>query len=235
MPLLDHFNPPLSRTHPWRSFHGTWAGTIARLLNEGLLPEGYYAVPFIGQDGPIEVDVATIREAKKAAEDMTWTAPAPDLTAVIDLPEADEVEVHVLTDDGDPRLMAAIELLSPRNKDRPQAREAFIAKCIGYLQRGSSVILVDTVSTRHADLIVEILSRLDARPTLPVGGLSATAFRKITSDGDDQELQVWQSPIALGKPLPTLPLWIETDVSVRLDLETSYQATCDALRIRRSS
>ena len=25
MPLLDHFTPPLSRTHPWRSFHGAWA------------------------------------------------------------------------------------------------------------------------------------------------------------------------------------------------------------------
>jgi hypothetical protein len=33
MPLRDHFNPPLSRTHPWRGFHGAWAAAIARLLN----------------------------------------------------------------------------------------------------------------------------------------------------------------------------------------------------------
>src|SRR5262245_34372741 len=25
MPLLDHFAPPLSRTHPWRGFHSAWA------------------------------------------------------------------------------------------------------------------------------------------------------------------------------------------------------------------
>src|SRR5260370_884461 len=62
MPLLDHFNPPLSRTHPWRSFHGAWAGTMARLLNQGVLPAGYYAIPLVDRDGPIEIDVAALRE-----------------------------------------------------------------------------------------------------------------------------------------------------------------------------
>ena len=40
MPLLDHFHPPLSRTHPWRGFHGAWAAAVARLLNGGVLPPG---------------------------------------------------------------------------------------------------------------------------------------------------------------------------------------------------
>jgi hypothetical protein len=35
----------LNRTHPWRSFHGAWAAAMARLLNQGVLPPGYYAVP----------------------------------------------------------------------------------------------------------------------------------------------------------------------------------------------
>ncbi len=35
MPLLDHFNPPLKRAHPWRNFHGAWAAAIARLLMFG--------------------------------------------------------------------------------------------------------------------------------------------------------------------------------------------------------
>ncbi len=62
MPLLDHFNPPLNRTHPWRSFHGAWAAAIARLLNQGVLPAGYYAVPMVDRDGPVEIDVAALRE-----------------------------------------------------------------------------------------------------------------------------------------------------------------------------
>src|SRR3954471_15151979 len=62
MPLLDHFNPPLSRTHPWRSFHSGWAAAMARLLNAGVLPEGYYAVPNVDRDGPVEIDVAALQE-----------------------------------------------------------------------------------------------------------------------------------------------------------------------------
>ena len=235
MPLLDYLiRLPLSRTRPWRSFHGAWAATIARLLNQGLLPEGYYAVPLVDRDGPIEVDVATLRDVRTTAEGSGWTAPEPNLTTLIELPATEDVEVHVLTDDGDPRLMAAIELVCPRNKDRPQAREAFVSKCVGYLQKGSSVIVVDTVTTRRAELIAEILSRLDAESTLRVGGLSATAFRTVAGAGDDRKLQVWQSPMELGKSLPTLPLWIESEFSVQLDLDVSYRTTCEDLRIRQA-
>lgn len=67
MPLLDHFNPPLNRMHPWRSFHGAWAAAMARLLNQGILPPGYYAVPLVNRDGPIEIDVAALREQEPAA------------------------------------------------------------------------------------------------------------------------------------------------------------------------
>src|SRR5207237_1936793 len=125
MPLLDHFNPPLSRTHPWRSFHGAWAAAIARLLNQGVLPPGYYPVPLVDRDGPIEIDVATLRENEAAglpkgtAAPHTWAPPAPGLAVAVELPAADAVEVQVFADDGDPRLAAAIELVSPRNQDRP--------------------------------------------------------------------------------------------------------------------
>ncbi len=42
----------------------------------------------------------------------------------------------LLTDDGDPRLAAAVELISPRNKDRAKSREAFATKCAEHLRRG---------------------------------------------------------------------------------------------------
>ena len=43
----------------------------------------------------------------------------------------------------------------------------------------------------------------------------------------------WPAPRALGQPLPTLPLWIASDLSVPLALEASYQETCKDLRIRQ--
>src|SRR4051812_161129 len=135
MPLLDHFHPPLSRTHPWRGFHGAWAAAMARLLNAGVLPPGYYAVPFLDRDGPVEIDVAALRDAETPGvmplpgSTQPWTPPEPGVAIAVEWPSTDDVRVEVFTDDGDPRLAAAIELLSPRNEDRPKAREAFAAKC----------------------------------------------------------------------------------------------------------
>lgn len=239
MPLLDHFNPPLKRTHPWRSFHGAWAAAMARLLNQGILPPGYYAVPLLDRDGPVEIDVAALREqdaavpADGAASPRTWAPPAPSLAVAVELPAVDGVEIQVFADDGDPRLTAAIELLSPRNKDRQQARQAFAVKCVGYLQQGSSVVVVDTVTTRRPDVNAAILSLLGVEvgeSALPAG-LSAVSYRAVGSAEESQQLQLWPAALALGQPLPTLPLWIAADFSVPLDLEASYQATCTDLRI----
>src|SRR5262245_65973979 len=101
MPLLDHSSPPLNRTHPWRSFHVAWAAAMARLLNQGVLPPGYYAVPLVDRDGPIEIDVAALREPGESAPvgnaptPQTWAPPAPGLAVAVELPAADGVEVQV--------------------------------------------------------------------------------------------------------------------------------------------
>jgi hypothetical protein len=153
----------------------------------------------------------------------------------VELPAVDGVAVQIFADAGDPRLAAAVELLSPRNKDRPQARQAFAVKCVNYLQQGSSVVVVDTVTTRRADLHATILSLLgvDASAMSPTG-LSAVSYRTAGREEETQELQLWPAPLALGQPLPTLPLWIAADFSVALDLESSYRATCLDLRIRQA-
>jgi hypothetical protein len=243
MPLLDHFNPPLNRTHPWRSFHGAWAAAMARLLNQSVLPPGYYAVPLVDRDGPIEIDVAALCErgtplpASGTAWPQAWVAPDPVFAVAVDLPAPDGVEVQVFADDGDPRLAAAIELLSPRNKDRPAARQAFAVKCVGYLQQDSSVVVVDTVTTRRADLNSTILSLLGVdlgAAGLPLASLSAVSYRAVGREEESHQLEVWPAPLALGQPLPTLPLWIAADFSVPLDLEASYQMTCADLRIHQA-
>jgi hypothetical protein len=216
---------------------------MARLLNQGVLPAGYYAVPLIDRDGPIEIDVAALRQqgapesASGVVEPMGWAAPAPALAVTVDLAAVDGVEVRVFADGGDPRLAAAIELLSPRNKDRPAARQAFAVKCVAYLQQGSSVVVVDTVTTRRADLNGTILSLLGvdtSAATLPLSSLCAVSYRAVGHEEESQQLQAWPAPLALGQPLPTLPLWIASDFSVPLDLDASYRMTCADLRIHQA-
>jgi hypothetical protein len=120
MTLLDHFNPPLSRTHPWRGFLGAWAAAMARLLNHGVLPPGYSALPLVELDGPAELDVATLKggstlEPEGPVSTQTWSPSGPSLAVAVELPAFDAIEVQVFSDEGDPRLTAAVELASPRN------------------------------------------------------------------------------------------------------------------------
>jgi hypothetical protein len=225
MPLLDHFNPPLSRTHPWRSFHGAWAAAMARLLNGGVLPDGYYAAPLL--ESSIQND-----EPDAAPE---WIPPQPVLTVSVDLPMDDTVGVHVYRKDGDPLLTAVIELVGLCTKLRLQGRQAFAVKCAGYLQRRLSLVIVDTVTPLQSDLNASIMPLLGLDPVkvLPLG-YGAVSYQVEGRKKGAQTLLLWPAPLALGEPLPTLPLWIAADFSVPLDLEASYRAACEDLRIRQA-
>src|SRR5688572_10009055 len=132
MPLLDHFHPPLSQRRHWESFHAAWATAIADSLNGGVLPEGFFAEELVSVGGRIEIDVATWdeRSAKGngpvSVATKVWTPPAPPLTMPAVFP--DTFGVRVFNSEGGPTLVAAVELVSPGNKDRADSRGGFAIK-----------------------------------------------------------------------------------------------------------
>jgi hypothetical protein len=135
---------------------------------------------------------------------------------------------------GGPELRAAIELVSPANKDRAGSRRTFAAKCAGYLKHGIGVVIVDVVTARSANLHAELFEVLDVKsrrgawqsPT----GLYAVAYRGVTVRKSPR-VEVWPETLALGEPLPIMPLWLALDLCVPVLLEDSYLATCQSLRI----
>jgi hypothetical protein len=181
--------------------------------------------------------VATLEEFKPTLSAgatgavQPWTPPAPGLTIAVEWPSTDDVRVEVLTDDGDPRLVAAVELVSPRNKDRARAREAFAAKCANHLRHGCGVVIVDVVTTRRADLHADLLAALGVfANTVGMGGLSAVSYRPVGREEEGQ-LLVWPATLAIGGALPTLPLWLGEEVAVPLNLEASHTTACLDLRV----
>lgn len=243
MPLHNHFIPPLSRTHPWRGFHSAWAAAMARHLNGGILPTGYYAIPNVELDGPVEIDVATLRENQNdpagAGGEPTalWTPPEAPLTLTLEFPSLDLIQVQVFYDKDDPVLQAAVELVSPRNKDRMEARRALAMKCLSYLHAGSHLVVVDVVTNRKANFHAEILHLLEqdgpAAWQSP-SNLYAVSYRAARME-ERLQLQAWPETLAIDGPLPRMPLWLGTDICVPLDLETTYEMTCTDLRIRLAS
>ena len=131
-------------------------------------------------------------------------------------------------------MVAAIELVSPSNKDRPVSRRAFAAKCAAYLQNDVSVIVLDVVTERRDNLHAELMQLFqigEPSTNALASHLYAVAYRAVKA-GQRVQLEMWPAPLAVGLPLPTLPLWLSGELAVPLDLEATYRATCDSLRIR---
>ena len=135
---------------------------------------------------------------------------------------------------GGPQLRAAIELVSPANKDWASHRRAFAVTCASYVQQGVAVVIVDVVTERTANLqaaLVDILGFAQPLAWCAPASLYAVAYRP-TQSAAVQRLEVWPEALAVGAPLPTMPLWLSGELCLPLALEESYRATCAALRIR---
>ncbi len=243
MPLLDHFHPPLVEDYGWEGFHSHWASAMVSDLNLGRLPAGYRAEPRVRLGGGgAEVDIGALeRNAPPAAGPQgngvataVWAPPQPGLETIASFADQDIFEV-LLIHKSWRRLAAAIELVSPANKDRPDNRRAFVVKCASYLQAGTSVVLVDLVTDRRANLHADLMDLLGApaadRWKSPTQ-LYATAYRILPRPEDTviaTRMQAWMEPMTLGAPLPTLPLWLAEDLVLPLELEKTYAATCASL------
>jgi len=246
MPLRDHFHPPVKHLLGWDTLHSAWATHLADVLNERWLPPEFVAKEHTRGGGRLEIDVATYERmhapvplAPSTESNGPVTATLPQLydppPATLTMPGLfpDDFEVRVFNTDGGNHLAAAIELISPGNKDRPEDRRAFAAKCAAYLQQGVSLVVVDVVTERRANLHNEIVRVMEAREEFLMPAktsLYAVAYRPVLRK-DKAEIDLWPAPFAIGKTLPTMPLRLLHDLFVPVELETTYMETCRKRRL----
>ncbi len=246
MPLRDHFRPPLDDIASWEGLHGAWPTVIVMALNR-TLPPRYVAAPRVHLGPYMEIDVSAYDKDERAAFAATtgagegeggvatavWAPPRPTLDVITDLPDQDEYEVRIYDTKRHRRLVAAVEIVSPANKDRPENRRAFATKCAALLQQRVAVVIVDLVTTRQFNLygdLLELIGERDPAPAPEPPPLYATACRRVRRD-EAWHFETWTYPLALGQPLPTLPLWLADNFAVPLELEASYEETCGILRL----
>lgn len=228
---LHHWPNPRA---PWRSFHNHWVVRLVEYLNQGVLPNGFRARPtelIVG----IEPDVLLLREAD-AVPYQTAAQPTlgeATLTAVL-TPAAELPIVGIYSAYDTSRLVAAIELVSPGNKDRPEAVQAFVEKVLFLLQEGVHVMVVDVISLPKLPVRLPLLTRLGLEaPEAETGQLWASSYCSLPGDAPRPQIVVreWAEALRVGESLPSLPLFLQTDqLWVSVELEKSYQETLEAGR-----
>src|SRR5207302_3301715 len=132
-----------------------------------------------------------------------WTPPAPPMVMPAIFP--DSLEVQVINMEGGPNLVASVELVSPGNKDRPEFRRAFAAKCASYLHQGVGLIVVDIVTSRLANLHNELVGLMEVGGSfqMPAEPLYAVAYHPVRRT-DAEQIEAWPVVLQLGQVLPTL-------------------------------
>jgi len=245
MPLLDHFRPPLHPQHHWEWFHSNWATRIADVLNDQWLPPEYLAEESTHAGARVEIDVATFEQSAKevmpaegdnagavaTVRPRAWAPPAPAHSVPCVLTEG--FEVLVFSTVAGMKLVGAIEIVSPGKKDRFEERRAFAIKCASYLHQGISLVLVDIVTNRRANLHNQVLELLDADEKVHLPGevnLYAAAYRPVARGGQT-EVDLWSSPFEIGEALPVMPLWLRSDLTVPVDFDATYQEACRRRRL----
>jgi len=248
MPLRDHFRLPVSKRSSWEGFHAMWPGCIVQQLSK-LLPPEYVAEPRVHLGTTMEIDVGALEiddvptfgessdqgvgGTATATVTATWTQTFPVVAVDTDPPDDYEYEIRIYDMERERQLVAAIELVSPANKDRPETRLAFVAKCAALLRKGVSVCVVDLVTTRRFNLYAQLMGFIGHPDrTMSADGppIYATSCRWVTR-GTRARLEAWSHSMIVGEPLPTLPLWLCDERVIPLNLELSYEQACRDLRI----
>src|SRR4051812_36326152 len=171
MPLRDHFRPPVSDLVSWEAVHAAWPTLIVLDLNKRLPPR-YAASPRLHLGTAFEIGVAATDVYGSPGQSVgavvsngggvatiVWAPAEPTLAIETDLPGQPEYEVRVF-DNERRRVVAAVEFVSPANKDRPEHRRTFAATCAALLKEGISVTIVDPVTARRANLYADLLDLL---------------------------------------------------------------------------
>ena len=213
----------------WDGVHHLWITELLRWAKPRL-PTGYRAyigsAPTVAVGAPPEKPAVSVRQWP---EEPSAGSSGPTIPSLPSENPDEEVavarldpETSVFVESRD-RLVAALELVSPRNKDRPVACAGYRALRELLAGRGPSA-----TGGRSPTSLGVLLCRSHCRGIAdPAAILSAALGRELprgraSGDGRPHPGHLGR-PLIAGGPLPnaTLPLTVEAAVSV--DLEQTYQ------------
>ena len=231
----------------FHAMHVNWTVELARALNGGTLPEGYYALPeqiawdihpdVLTLHSPIRTPPSTtepsdeggvaLLQRPRTSQEMTIREPS-----YVNLARRISIR-HVSGDD----VVAFIELVSRSNKSTIEALGMLVSKTCNALRLGIHVLLVDLYPPGPKDprglhaLIWESLGgELPAQSA--TSSLAAVSYEAAPPSTEPPQLRAYIEPLSVGESLPPMPLFLDRGQHVLTPLEETYQLAFDALPAR---
>lgn len=227
----------------YHGFHTAWITEIARALNNGILPESFYAESeqIAGQTGP---DVLALEvESNSAISSITVDRVGGGVATVTEtLPKvsimqtASEAEVYserrnllaIRHTSGD-RLVAYIELMSSGNKSSRRMLERFLDKACSVIEQDVHLLIVDPYPPGTFDpqgIHGAIWNEID--PSSPFlfpddRHLTAVSYHAVHPP------VAFVEPMGVGLSLPVMPLFLDHQRYVNLPLESAYMQALPAV------
>lgn len=219
----------------WDSVYPIWLTYLIEWV-QPRLPDGFKAllggVPALtvgSANGRPDVSVRKWDSAEPIREALTGTAILePDLEANVNIRLDPHRAVHI---DFHGQLIAAIEIVSPRNKDREDAKETYTNRYLGYLRLGVHLMLVDVLPRPRNFSFTDAISTGLGLNLPPQSSPFAVTYRVggLIPVGEEMgsRIAVWRRSLEIGQPLPTLPLPLSIHQAVMIDLEESYKRAAE--------
>lgn len=219
-------------------FHGYWIGQIALSLNRGRLPRGYYALAeqVTGEFGP---DVLALE--RPADRSFSVESEPSGGIAVADAPPKvrfhaqSEMDIYaakartvVIRHRSRHQIIAMIEIVSPGNKGRQNQFAAFVHKAEQALLSGIHLLIVDMFppTPLDPDGIHRVIWGAGTE-----GDFALPSDRRLTcvSYVGYPGPAVYLEPVAVGDPLPEMPVFLTRQVYVPVPLEATYLAAWESV------
>lgn len=215
----------------YHAFHHSWIEEIHRAVLK-LLPEDYYSLPE-QQAAGFGPDVLTLKsdDWEDATVGGVATKPRPKTKLFQETPtefylrKQKSVAIHHVSGD---RIVAMIELVSPGNKNSRHGIRSFVRKARELLKQKVHLLIVDPfpVSSRdpsglHAAIIEEFQDDpLVLPPELPLSTFSYEC---------DDCVRTYLEPLAVGDPLPDMPVFLYPGMYIEVPLEATYLSAWEAV------
>ncbi len=219
----------------FHDFHTGWIVHLKESLNAGVLPSGYYAQA----EQHIGRKIGDVLALHASDPERVPLAPQPPEGGAVAVAEAPPrvSRTHVLSPSAKRRrrtltvrhssghrIIALVEILSPANKSSDGVGE-FVRKAEGAIRAGIHLLLVDLLPPGRHDpqgiheILVEALEAQDDDQESPQG--KPLTFASYAAGPTPV---AYLEPVAVGDPVPDMPLFLTPERYVSLPLSSTYAA-----------